>query len=752
MNAFQQRLLAAFQVEHRDHIEAARSLLHAFEQAGWTSTPDELVELHRRIHSLKGAARAVDLKSIETLSHRLETAIERCQEGHCALAAAVGRIMRDTLDAIEDGVAAILQGQEPEPTDAVVAALDTLATGTDAPGEAIPDARTTAPVADDPDSSAAPAERPIERTGVDRLSGEESFRIDARSLDGLLQCAGEVLTSAAHHGRLREEFHRLQSMAAQCTRIADNCRKQYRGPGHSNEWTALTDRRDADFLALETLVRDLGNSLKSLETSYLSDAWQLRQLGRRFDTEIRRARMVPADSVFGGARKMVRDLLRDQGKEARVDVYGLNSLADRWVLQSLKDPVMHALRNAVSHGIEMPDERVAAGKGREGNVVLSIALQGSRLAIRIEDDGRGVDAERVRRVAQAKGILPTEITGELDDHALTAILSRPGFSTAEKVTELAGRGIGLSVVTQAVARLHGEYRIGKRDGGGTVVAILVPMIVSSEQLVLVTSGAGRYSLPAHGVKGFLRISRDKIGSLEGRPVLIDGGRPPLPLVPLSVLLGGKDDSTADQGQVSILELQSQDVHIGALVDSIVSVREGMVRDIGIAGKDSNLVTGGLVAETGVVVPVLSVPALIEAYFRKFQGWRLDEKPDAKRDRQRTILVVDDSITTRTLEKSILEANGYRVRVSVDGSGALEVLRSHPVDLVVSDIEMPEMNGFELLRAIRQDNALTRIPVILVTSRSKDEDKRKGLALGADAYVVKQRFDQNSLLETITQLI
>lgn len=750
MKDFRARLLAAFQVEHKDHLEAVRAMLDQLEEAGWSPASIDAVELHRRIHSLKGAARAVDLRHIEALAHRLETVIDRHHRGERSIDAGIAHVLRSALDSIEDTAAAVDRGGSGELPANILADVDTVAgqtarTAGPDPGKLasaeIPPAtaETTAPV--DGGAAAAPA---LPR----------NLRIDTDSLDGLFECSSDVASATESQFQLGDNLDILEQELRSIRQALDTLRRTDGNAPDGRRRHSSGTRSDAPrFRDLDLRLHRLETRLRGFSNAQRASGVRLRQLGRTLEEHVRRVRMIPAEAVFGGMRKMVRDLAAEHGKSVRVDFRGLDTLTDRAILQNLSDPVMHVLRNAIGHGIETPEERVAAGKAREGRVLLEIGAAGGRLVLKVEDDGRGIDLDRVRELA-SKLRMPADAVAT-DSAQLTALLSAPGLSTSDVVTELAGRGIGLSVVATTVARLQGEFSIQPGPAGGAIVTMSMPISISSRRLVVVQCDGQSLCIPAHGVARLHRLPRDRVETIDGRPVArIDDGTL-LRLVPLAALTG--IDTTAallaspDSAHLLVVALRHAGARIGAVVDSLTAVHDGVVRELQVAAGIRGPVSGAVVAADGTVLPVLDVPTLVAAA-RTAGTIPLVGAAKPERPRPRSILVVDDSITTRTLEKSILEASGYEVRLSVDGLEALEELRARPADLVISDIEMPRLDGFGLLQALKRDRALATIPVILVTSRNNDADRRRGLSLGADAYVVKQRFDQNDLLTTIGQLL
>ena len=746
MNDLRQKLLAAFQVEHRDHLEALRGMLDRLEAADWDREAVDLVEAHRRVHSLKGAARAVDLRPVEALAHRLESLVESCQGGDLPLDGAIARLIRQALDATEDSVAGDNIDDHASELSTIAATIDDVLADTGSAATVLARGeRARARAASPTPASQASADA----TTATPAAPSDSMRVDVGALNSLLQSSSEVLATSTQQERLaaglRAVERQVQALAAAHAALRAQLRH---GLADARPGTADDGKLQAFDVQLEALARHV----RSLSVEQRHHARRMHQLGGRLDAQMRQVRMIPASGVFGDARKMLRDLARDQGKKVRVEVRGLESRADREVLQNLRDPILHLLRNAVAHGAELPGERARAGKAPEARIVFELATQGSHFLVAIEDDGPGIDVAGLRRVAAERGMSLQDDPERLDQRAITALLVQPGVTTLRELTEIAGRGMGLSVVDQAVRRLQGELRIEPRPGGGTKVVLAVPISVSGKRLLLVDCAGEMYCIPSHGIDRLQRLQRQQIETIEGRTVIASGDGRHLPIVPLAHLLGHSAAESLDEDQVLAAVLRSGEAQLAVVVDAARSVFDGLIRDVAVAGHTSELLAGGVVMESGAVLPVLNVPALVAAQSSDDVRWQFRPVASQREVRPPNILVVDDSLTTRALEKSVLEANGYRVRLSVDGLDALEQLHAEPADLVVVDVEMPRMDGFELTRSMKAHQELRAIPVILVTSRDTDEDKRRGLSAGADAYIVKQRFDQRELLDTIGQLL
>ncbi|PGH56702.1 hybrid sensor histidine kinase/response regulator [Azospirillum palustre] len=755
-----QRLLAAFDLEHKDHLAAIRNALRDAEATG--DAPD-LVDIHRRAHSLKGAARAVDLPEVEAISHRLEAAFIAVQKGELPLDPASVGVVRRSLDAIEDLVAWSLQGGDAVETAGVLADLDALAAGRS--GGAAPPPPATRPVAR---TAARPA--PAQRDRAADADSAALVRIAAQGLERLSETASALLPEVEAQAGLGEQLRTMRREWRALDRAWRHLRVQI-GRGVRADAAAgadgladalpsalprALDARGAlpALMAFERRFRALGGALDSAHRSHDRLLWSMRRWGGGLQQDMRRLRMLPAENQLSGLGRMVRDISRAEGKEVEVDVRGLEVEADRTVLQRLKDPILHIARNAISHGIETPAERLALGKRPAARVTIAASVEGSRLRLRIEDDGRGLDRAAILRKAAERGLIDADELSageEMPQERLTEFLFHPGFSTAARTTELAGRGMGLAIARREVERLQGNLTIADRADGGTAVTIEVPLSLLSQRLVFVLVQDQTLAIPSADVVRLRTASAQSLFSGTGTP-MTRIGEEEIPVTSLAALLGMEAPvvPSAERG-LSLVVVRAGDRRLALAVDRFVATRETVVTAAEETGLDSGRYLGTVLMDDGGPALVLNIPGLMP-----LPGSTLP--PPARPAEEATparahILVVDDSITTRTLEKSILEAHGYRVTLCVDGREALERLsEGMEVGLIISDVEMPRMDGFALLQAVKADKRLEEIPVILVTSRASDEDRERGLRLGADAYIVKTRFDQNELLAGIRRLL
>ena len=525
-------LMAAFQVEHREHLEGIRSLLTQIEEQGGGA--GQVDEAFRRAHSLKGAARIAGLRSAETVAHRLETLFAQARAGSLRLTPDMLQAIQRGLNFIEDAAICLTQQRPPPDPSGELTAIDA------ALGASPPEKDEGGTLTDEdggPDVSSSVIAHPS-------FFSQDAVRVSADHLDRLLQTAEQLLTEGLNQDRALRELDVLQRDAAELLRdwetagTALDLQRQAAGAPAQARVGRLLHQVGAQ-------VRALARQARQTHRQHRQSSWTLRVLGRQLQHDVRQARTVPAESVFHPFRKMMRDLAQSEGKEIDFRLTGLEIKADRLVLQALKDPLMHVLRNAVCHGIEAPAERAAKGLKPVGQVALQLEVIGNHLHIAVEDDGRGIDPRKIAEEAVRRHVLTDAEIAATDPEELVRLVFRPGFSTARVITDLAGRGMGLSVVQEAVARLQGVVNLSSRSAG-TRVAIVVPLSVSAQRLLLVSSRGQTVAIPAHGIEQLYQVKPQEIETVAGQPVLLLGGEP-VPLWTLAQLLGidGADERRPD---------------------------------------------------------------------------------------------------------------------------------------------------------------------------------------------------------------
>lgn len=457
-----------------------------------------------------------------------------------------------------------------------------------------------------------------------------------------------------------------------------------------------------------------------------------------------RTQMVPVSTVTDQLQRAVRDLARTHGKDVRWETDGMTTELDRGVLRQLSDSLMHLVRNAVDHGIESPDGREAAGKPPQASLRLQAMQLGSEVIIAVADDGRGIDVDDVSRRAREQGM---DTEGLTDDELLELIFA-PGLSTAKFVTDVSGRGVGLDAVRAGVEAAHGRVEVQSTPGEGTEFRIIVPITVAVLRCLLVEAGGQNFALPFHRVLLSQAHAPAKLAHNEGRPVVWVDDQP-VPVQGLAETVGMVSELTT--GPVVVLADATRG-HAFA-VDRLIGQRDVVIKALNPLLPHLKAVAGASVEPDGSVLLVLDPPGLIQRarHATRHNGFAAPPAHHPTAQRQR-VLVVDDALTIRELQRNILERAGFDVRVATDGSQALSSLAHEPSDLVLTDVEMPNMNGFELTEAIRARPALANIPVLILSSRSSDVDRQRGLDVGADGYITKSGFDESSLLTAVNRLL
>ena len=483
---------------------------------------------------------------------------------------------------------------------------------------------------------------------------------------------------------------------------------------------------------------------------------ELSILSNSLQEEIRMLRLVPAANLFSTLPRYVRDLSSSLQKQVNISIRGDEVKMDKLVLDGLKDPINHIIRNAIDHGIETPDERKKLGKPESGLIQIDIKEFGNQILISIHDDGSGIDVKKISSIIKAKNLMPEKELSNLNKLQILDCIFLPGFSTKENVTDISGRGVGLDVVKANLITLKGSVTIETIPGKGTTFALSVPLTLSSERGLLVRSNKQLFVLPTHSVERVLTIDPSQIIPLEGTQAILIEDHPVL-ICMLSEILGFKNPLMQEQNKLSLVILKQGWHRVAFLVDEIVGEREIVMKPLQPPLTNIPCVSGGTLLERNQVIIVLNPNHLLNAALQIKQPLPISAPAqlDATSENKSIaphILVVDDSITTRTLEKSILESKNYKVTVAVNGQEAWDLIQKNRYTLVITDVSMPIMDGFTLTDKIKKNEKFRHLPVIIVTSLDSQSEKARGIEVGANAYIVKNEFESGKLLEIIKQLV
>ena len=706
-----QALMVTFLEELEGHVAALNRDLLALEKAASPARFGELMTtLLRTVHSVKGASRAVSEALIETACHRLEEVLLVVQkQGHTT--PELMEVCFTAADALDDAGRRLALKQElrGSPLEALLPRLEEAALEPGPRRPTLP-ALSAPPRAPGPEAPPPPVEAPA--PGPEGLP----VRVSAQKLDALLARSGELRVAGL---RMEGRVEQLEAVHEELHQL----RLRLRG---SEEGVA---RR------LETRLAQLGRALAA-------DRRTLLQTTGGLDEEVRRARTLPFAEACAGLERTARDLALASGKQARLEVRGGALELDRSLLQGLREPLLHLVRNAVAHGLETPAARREAGKPEEGRVTLSAQLRGGRVQVVVEDDGRGLDVASIRERARARGLPVLQDAGDV------RLIFMAGLSTAESVTSVSGRGVGLDVVRAQVEAMRGSVDVAFEPGQGTRFTLDVPLTLSTLRVLLVKSGPHTFAVAGESVERLLRLGPGDVRVVEGRQMW-SAPRALVPLATLTAVLGL--EASAPRPRPGAMVLSAGEVRAVLVVDEVVAEQEVLVRGLGPRIRRARHVSGVAVLPDGRMAPLLNAASLVRAAEGRSSPAGLFPTPVEKKSRRR-VLLADDSMTTRALEQSILESAGYEVLSCVDGQEAWERLLAEGADAVVSDVEMPRMDGFSLTEAVRGSPRFGRLPIVLVTARARPEDKARGLQVGASAYLVKSAFDQTHLLETLRQLL
>jgi len=774
---FQKKLLSTFKVEAGEHVQALSSGLIELEKSAGTEQRLAIVEtVFREAHSLKGAARAVGMAEIETICQRVESAFSALKGKEAELSPGLLDVLHDAVDMLGRLLSFIgsdATGKARPPISELLRRLDRAVVNADArPAKRAPSAPSSAarrPARDLP--RAVPEDKPILVDTVRIATG----RLDALlfQAEGLLAAK---LTAAQRAAEIRETLGALADMKKERARIIASVKavrhrsgKALRGNGAAGNGavgngarangTGRVDPQSTRLLELvaweSTFIKSYEARLGALAASAEHDQRALAGMVDALLEDMKKALMLPMSSALEVLPKSVRDLARSQGKEVDLRVHGGEIEVDRRILEQMRDPLIHLVRNCVDHGIETPEQRELKGKPPRGTISLTVTQKdGGRIEILVSDDGAGIDLARVEEAAHKLGLAADEDRGSAQPHERLSLVFQSGVSTSPIITDISGRGLGLAIVREKVERLGGTASVESEPGKGSVFRIMLPLTLATFRGVHVRVHDQLFVLPTTHVEQAVRVPRSVVKTVENRETIEWNGQA-LALVRLADVLELPDrrapDAPADTLQAVILGAAHKRIAFG--VDEIVGEQEILVKPLGKQLSRVRNIAGATVLGTGKAAPILDVPDLLRSAVRVAQApvATLPGKQEVKAERA-SILVAEDSITSRALLKNILESAGYKVSTAVDGIDAFSLLKTDRFDLVVSDVEMPRMSGFDLTAKIRADKVLAELPVVLVTALGSQEHRERGIDVGANAYIVKSSFDQSNLLEVVRRLV
>ena len=760
--AFLKKLLETFRVEAGEHIAAIASGLIEIEKSRSTDKQAEIIEtIFREAHSMKGAARAVNLNEIEKVCQSLETVLAALKRKEIMPGRGLIDLLHRTVNMLGELLVSAEAAVPPEKAGIrdLIRELDSAAKGARGEEGTVGEKPGGEFLRPSPGEAASPAS-PYSCFPITA----DTMRVSKMRMDSILlqaeeflsvkqmikQRAAELLEITAGFSTLKKKWSQTLSDLRTTEPVAD---RDGAGTAADNAY------RKKLHIFLESQndhVSRLHDSLGMIGKAMERDQRNIAGIIDGLLDDLKTVSMLPFSSLLEIMPKVVRDLSHDQGKDATLTIRGGEIEIDRRILDEMKEPLIHLVRNCIDHGIEKPEERIWKGKPETGAISISVAhREGKSVEVVVSDDGRGIDTAKVRGAAVRLGILSQEEAKAIDDQKVQSLIFRSGVTASPMITDISGRGLGLAIVQEKVERLGGAVFCETEEGTGTTFRMLLPLSLVSFRGVLVRTADHYCIIPSAALERTVRARKDEIRTVENRETISIGGRT-VPLVPLSAVLElpRKEKGGAQSEFVQAVVLGTADHRIGIAfgVDEVLHEQEVLEKDLGKQLVRVRNIAGATVLGTGKVVPILNVSDLLKSAVRVSPVAEASAVEEHEPVARKSILVVEDSITSRTLLKSILEASGYEVQSAVDGVEAFSALKTAEFDLVVSDVDMPRMNGFELTAKIRTDKSLAELPVVLVTALDSREDRERGIDAGANAYIVKSTFDQSNLIEVIRRLI
>jgi len=723
---------------------------------------DYLESCMRAAHSLKGAARIVGVDAGVSVAHVMEDYLVSAQEGRLYL-------RPEHIDALLQGTDLLMRiatpnnAPAPADIDAYVVLmgrlLEHMATVPIALPMAEPQLEPSTPRVEPPvraaetpvetlieTPQAEPAE-PASKTRRATDTGERVLRVTAERLNSLLDLSSKSLVETQRLKPHLATMQRLKRMQSNGLRALESLNVHLKDHALSLEaQEALGDARRLLAESQQLLVE------KNAELDEF--AWHASQRAQvLYDTALA-CRMRPFADVLSGQVRMVRDLGRDLGKQVRLEIEGDKTQVDRDVLEKLEAPLTHLLRNAVDHGIETPEQRRLAGKPEEGVIRLRASHQAGLLVLELSDDGNGVDLEKVRRTIVERQLSPAETAAQLSEEELLTFLFLPGFSLRDTVTEVSGRGVGLDAVQYMVRQLRGAVVLEQAAGAGSRFHLEVPQTLSVVRSLVVEVGDEAYAFPLAHIERMCDLEPEDIVQVEGRQHFWYEGRH-VGLVAASQLLHRPASQNSAQ-TLKVVVMREREAIYGVAVERFIGERTLVVLPLDERlGKVQDISAGALL-DDGSVVLIVDVEDMLRSVDKLLNTGRLERiarhANQAVEAARKRILVVDDSLTVRELQRKLLLNRGYDVAVAVDGMDGWNALRSEDFDLLITDIDMPRMDGIELVSLLRRDNRLQSLPVMVVSYKDREEDRRRGLDAGADYYLAKASFHDDALLDAVVELI
>jgi two-component system chemotaxis sensor kinase CheA len=734
-----------FKIESAEHIQGLEDGFLRLEKEPQNQAV--LEEVFREAHSLKGASRIIGITDVESISHRLEDVLGGAKKGSLTLSSEIIDCLCKGVDAIRNLVREAVTG---EPSGVTVSkALEQLNMSLRSSRPTLPepvqvvkslgtDLDGSGP--DNPNSEVALATRqPDIKEATFGDFRIDTIRVETGRLDKLMSQTGELNVTKLRIGQRVED---IKGIIALWEEVSKSC-------AELGSRSATIDGEDSSFRVPFSAVEKLGLSLNSLKHAVYADSSRLDFVNAELEGSINRIRLMPLSTLFNLFQRMIRDLAKESAKEVRLVITGGDTVADKRIIEEMKDPLMHMVRNAIDHGIEIPSVRERKNKPRSATITMRAYHSPANVVIEVSDDGQGLDIEAIKRAALKGKIANETELAAMSPSQIHNLIFASGISTSTFISDVSGRGVGLDVVRANVERLKGAVEVESLPDRGCSIRVKLPLTLATTRVMLLAVNGIKYAVPVEHILTASLVHRKNIFTIEGRHTIVINNMP-VSVMELSKILELKSENPRFETLPCII-LSIGDDRVGILADELLDEQEIVLKQYSSLLKRVRNVSGATILGTGEVCMVLNPFDLVKS-IKMNRVHTPAETTELGAETAKSVLVAEDSLTVRTQMKRIIEGAGYEVVVAVDGLDAFKKLSSRSFDALVSDINMPNMNGLTLTEKVRKNKKFKDMPVILVTSLASDEDMQRGLEAGANAYMAKPSFDQKVFLETLGRLV
>ncbi len=702
-------------------------------------------EIFRTFHSLKGTGGTFGLIQISKVAHELETVMELIREGKMRFSSSIVDILLEGIDSLST---IFLDAQKNKLSeDKKIPIIEKIREFLSRSKEESNVDSDEMEVSVETKDISEKQEKQILSTAAKRES--ETIRVNLKKLDHLVNVFEELILYK------NVEEYNVKSME-NIKRIVKKSSRQFQKSKEALLLNTMSLRHSEDN-GLKSFMDEIGRTFKKIEIlieenfqEFQNNVSRGRFLIDELQMEILQIRMLPVSTILNQYYRLVRDLSQKKKKKISLELTGGEIELDKWILEEINDPIIHIIRNSIDHGIELPEIRVENGKPETGTISISVTQRGNQVIIEIKDDGRGIDIDKIKGVILQKGLMEKDALDRLNNHEILQFIFMPGFSTSKDVTDISGRGVGMDVVKNSLKKINGAIDLETKPGEGTTFLMKVPLTMAIRRAIFVKESDRIFAVTTDSIEEILLINNSEIEIFKDIETIRFRDKT-IPLIHLGNIMRLKEEEQLREN-ISVIVASSVEKRVGILVEKVLYQQEIVVKNFGsMLGKIPKF-SGTTVLPDGTAALVLDIPYIVDFSTDDLVKYKTEKIVIKKNKKKSKILVVEDSLITRNLYKGILESFNYDVITAFDGNEALNILKKNNVDLVITDIMMPVLDGYELTSKIKKMPKYKKLPVIIVSNKGKEEDKIKGLECGADAYIAKNDFEKNKFLNIIENLL